>query len=920
MIFLGTEKMALAPLPNLTLGAVVQQLDSGLHWFGPTISYSFPTSKLGLIGTSESSTFSALNANQQSKAVLALSLWDDLIAPSFVVGTPGATNIEFGNTKLAGVYAQTYFPTDGTVWFSSNASGADLITPVIGAHGFLTYIHELGHALGLDHMGDYNGAGNFTPNSYQDSTVLSVMSYFGPSWGSGVSNGEGLIAWADWIGADNTLYEPQTPMLNDIYAIQQIYGADPSTRTGNTVYGFHSTVGAASGGIYDFTSNLNPIMCIYDSSGIDTLDLSGWSTSSTISLLPGTFSSGNSMTNNISIAYSCVIENAVGGAGNDVLVGNDFNNTLDGGSGDDNLAGGAGADVLFGRDGYDLVSYYASTLGVNIDLSLSGPQSSAGDGAGDTLSGFEGINGSNTGNDVLTGDTGANSLFGYGGNDYITGGAGSDGLAGGDGFDFVSYYGSALGVTINLNFTGGQSSAGDGSGDTLSGVEGVIGSNIGNDVLTGDAGANWLFGYAGNDYITGGVGGDGIDGGDGYDFVSYYGSTLGVTINLNLSGAQSSAGDGSGDILSGLEGIDGSNLGNDVLTGNSGANWLNGYAGNDYITGGAGADWLLGGDGFDFVSYFGSALGVTINLNLTGAQSSAGEGSGDIISGFEGIVGSNIGNDVLTGDAGANWLFGYAGNDYLTGGAGGDGLSGGDGYDFVSYYGSTSGVTINLNLSGAQSSAGEGSGDIISGVEGVIGSNIGNDVLTGDAGANWLDGYAGNDYITGGAGADWLLGGDGYDFVSYYGSALGVTINLNLTGAQSSAGEGSGDIISGVEGIIGSNIGNDVLTGDAGANWLNGYAGNDYITGGAGADWLLGGDGNDTFVFSAGFGYDKIYDFSLIDKISLSLGVQFDSFAEIMAVTSQVGSNAVIKIDGADSILLSNFDVTSLTVDNFMFG
>ena len=425
--------MALAPLPNLTQAQVVQQLDSGLHWFGPTISYSFPTTKTGLSGTTELNTFSALNANQQTKAVLALGLWDDLISPNFVIGTPGSTNIEFGNTKLAGVYAQTYYPTDGTVWFSSNAIGADLLTPVIGNHGFLTYIHELGHALGLDHMGNYNGAGNFTPNSYQDSTVLSVMSYFGPSWGSGVSNGEGLIAWADWIGADNKLYEPQTPMLNDIYAIQQIYGADPNTRIGNTVYGFHSTVGAASGGIYDFTSNLNPIMCIYDSSGIDTLDLSGWSTSSTISLVPGTFSSGNSMTNNISIAYNCVIENAVGGAGNDVLVGNDYGNTLNGGIGDDTLTGGVGADTLIGGAGYDTVSYNSSLSGVNVYLYLTGAQTSAGDASGDILSGFENIEGSNSGNDVLFGDANSNLINGRGGSDYIVGGAGDDTLIGGDG-------------------------------------------------------------------------------------------------------------------------------------------------------------------------------------------------------------------------------------------------------------------------------------------------------------------------------------------------------------------------------------------------------------------------------------------------------------------------------------------------------
>ncbi len=104
------------------------------------------------------------------------------------------------------------------------------------------------------------------------------MSYFGPSWGSGASNGEGLVAWADWVGSDGRLYSPQTPMMNDIMAMQAMYGADTTTRTGDTVYGFQSNITGSTAAIYNFSQNLNPIICIWDAGGNDTLNLSGWNT------------------------------------------------------------------------------------------------------------------------------------------------------------------------------------------------------------------------------------------------------------------------------------------------------------------------------------------------------------------------------------------------------------------------------------------------------------------------------------------------------------------------------------------------------------------------------------------------------------------------------------------------------------------
>ncbi len=374
---------------NWTNAQVIAQLNSGLMWTGSTITYAFPTSTTGMTGSTEKTGFSVLNAAQQEKATLALSLWDDLIAPDMVKVTSSTSNIEFGNSTAGVSYAQAYYPTAGTVWFNKGYS--DLQTPVIGRHGFLTYIHEIGHSIGLDHMGDYNGTGDWTPSSYQDSTVLSVMSYFGPNWGSGSANGEGLVQWADWVGSNGVLYSPQTPMLNDIMAIQAMYGVETTTRTGDSTYGFNSTLGTVSGGLYDFTQNLQPIMCLFDSAGNDTLDLSGWSTSSSISLVPGTFCSGNSMTNNISIAYTCVIENAVGGAGADIVVGNAYNNHLDGGAGNDTLTGGLGDDTIIGGADSDIAVYSGDFESFSIsydDGSAAFTISSAAEGT-DTVTGVE---------------------------------------------------------------------------------------------------------------------------------------------------------------------------------------------------------------------------------------------------------------------------------------------------------------------------------------------------------------------------------------------------------------------------------------------------------------------------------------------------------------------------------------------------
>ena len=110
-----------------------------------------------------------------------------------------------------------------------------------------------------------------------------------------------------------------TPMLWDIYAVQQQYGANTTTRSGNTTYGFHSSAGRD---VFDFNINTQPFVTIYDTGGLDQLDLSGFSQGSNVNLHNGEFSSVAGLTDNIAIAFDTIIEAAIGGSGNDTISGN----------------------------------------------------------------------------------------------------------------------------------------------------------------------------------------------------------------------------------------------------------------------------------------------------------------------------------------------------------------------------------------------------------------------------------------------------------------------------------------------------------------------------------------------------------------------------------------------------------------------
>jgi len=225
--------------------------------------------------------------------------------------------------------------------------------------------------------------------------------------------------------------------------------------------------------------------------------------------------------------------NVNGQAGNDTIMGGAGNDTLSGNAGNDLLYGNAGNDTLNGGDGIDTADYYSSTTGVTVEL-WKYLATTDGQGGADTLSGIENVGGS-TFNDLLVGDSGANSLNGQAGNDTIMGGAGNDTLAGGagndllygnagndtlnggDGIDTTDYYSGTTGVTVEL-WKYLASSDGQGGTDTLSGIENISGSTF-NDLLVGDSGANNLNGQAGNDTVMGGAGNDTLSGGAGNDLL-----------------------------------------------------------------------------------------------------------------------------------------------------------------------------------------------------------------------------------------------------------------------------------------------------------------------------------------------------------------------------------------------------------------
>ncbi|MBX9885753.1 MAG: hypothetical protein K2X68_12360, partial [Novosphingobium sp.] len=561
--------------------------------------------------------------------------------------------------------------------------------------------------------------------------------------------------------------------------------------------------------------------------GIDTVDFSTSKTAVEV-YLDGRTSRGGEAEGD---TYAN-IEVLSGSAFNDHLVGGQGEETLSGGAGDDVLEGGVGADVLDGGAGFDIASYAGSSAAVRV--ALDGSLRDGGDAVGDRFVSIEGLEGSAF-DDTLIGSAGADVLRGLGGDDFLAGLGGADTIDGGDGFDTVDYSTSRFGVTVRLDGT--LSEGGDADGDRLSTIEKVIGSAR-DDILIGAGADETLVGGEGNDRLAGGAGADTLIGGSGLDTADYAGSSAGVSIALD--GTAGVGGDAAGDVLRGIEAIEGSAFA-DRLGGDVGDNTLSGKAGDDTLIGDQGADTLIGGDGFDTADY--SAAGGAVTVRLDGNASSGDIAEGDRLSGIERVVGGAYA-DTLIGDSGDNTLDGGAGDDTLRGGLGADTLIGGSGTDTADY--SDSFAAVAVDLAAGTGRGGSAAGDTFSSIENVTGSDYA-DRLTGDAGANRLSGGGGDDVLAGGGGADMLRGGEGFDTADYSGSSAAVTVALD--GSAGSGGDAEGDQLEGIEALTGSAFA-DRLSGNDSANTLSGGAGDDVLEGLGGGDRLIGGAGFDTADYS----------------------------------------------------------------------
>jgi hypothetical protein len=362
-----------APVGNTTLDALL----AGMKWGGKpgagvTLTYSFPwagganavfSGPNGGEYSTAKEPFAAshygLNTVQQQAARDALQEWSDVANIKFaeVADTSGSV----GDIRVAWTSATdttsngkqswgwAYYPSatyadGGDIWISTTSSAGTDTDWSAGSYNYKALIHEIGHALGLQHPFE----GKVTLPAQYDNRQYTIMAYDDAPHSLYVDvteNSNGLHSLTSY----NIV--PETPMVYDIAAIQYLYGANMSFHAGDDVYTFDTA--------RPFFST------IWDAGGNDTISVANFTLGCDIDLRPGQYSSlhipsdtGDGInwetpppvptydgTGNLGIAFGATIENAIGGKGNDTLQGNDANNHLQGNAGVNTLLGGAGIDT-----------------------------------------------------------------------------------------------------------------------------------------------------------------------------------------------------------------------------------------------------------------------------------------------------------------------------------------------------------------------------------------------------------------------------------------------------------------------------------------------------------------------------------------------------------------------------------------------